>query len=343
MTPHSYRPRMLVSYCLLLLLGTTQFFCGTSSLIVEGTSFTEENESHSLTIDSNSNSNSNNDQHQLRRNIKGESIKSTSAGQGIVKNWMEEFLYRFLDPITKEDSARNDVATTTLQPPLYEANKEQSFSSLSLEKRDEEQEASESTVVKKDSSEIKPEFEYDEYDLYLDEEENELNEPDLKEGEEEEKDLDDSTRANLRNLKYGKKGKNYGYRGKGRRYNYNYHYNNYYRPPPRRRQPPRYYGNGYNTYNNQNVVYVTSNIRQPKPAPVFTLPANPIGIVLGDRTFIIREPPAPTTPRPSRPPTPTNRPTSRPSRRPSRRPTSRPSRSPTPRPTRRPSREPTRR
>jgi hypothetical protein len=343
MTPHSYRPRMLVSYCLLLLLGTTQFFCGTSSLIVEGTSFTEENESPSLTIDSNSNSNSKNDQHQLRRNIKGESIKSTSAGQGIVKNWMEEVFYRFLDPITKEDSARNDVAMTTLQPPLYEANKEQSVSSLSSEKRDEEQEASESTVVKKESSETRPEFEY-EYDVYLDEEENGLNESDFKEeGGEEEKDLDDSTRANLRNLKYGKKGKNYGYRGKGRRYNYNYKYNNYYRPPPRRRQPPRYYGNGYNTYNNQNVVYVTSNIRQPKPAPVFTLPANPIGIVLGDRTFIIREPPAPTTPRPSRPPTPTNRPTSRPSRRPSRRPTSRPSRSPTPRPTRRPSREPTRR
>jgi hypothetical protein len=81
---------MLISFCLLL-LGTTQFFCGTSSIIVEGASFTEENEIHSLTMDSNSNINiNNNDQHQLRRNVKGESIRSSSAtDQGIIKNWME--------------------------------------------------------------------------------------------------------------------------------------------------------------------------------------------------------------------------------------------------------------
>jgi hypothetical protein len=319
-----------------MLLGTTQFFCGTSSLIVEGTSFTEESESRSLTMDINSNSNSNinNDQHQLRRNVKGETIRSISAGQGIIKNWMKEVLHRFLYTITKEGSARDDAAATTLQPPLYEGNKEPIFSSLSSEKRDEEQEASESTLVKKESSETKAEFEYD---VHLDEEENELNESEFKEGGEEEKDLDNSTRENLRNLKSGKKGKRYGYGGRRGRYNYNY--NNYYRPPPRRRRPPRYYGYGYNIYNSQNVVYATSNIRQ--PAAAFNPPANSNGIVLGDRTFILLDGSAPTTPRPSRPPTPTNAPTPRPSQTPTQRPTPRPSQNPTSRPTRNPTRSPT--
>ena len=337
MTPHHsyHRSQMLISFCLLL-LGTTQFFCGTSSIIVEGASFTEENEINSLTMDSNSNSNiNNNDQHQLRRNVKGESIRSSSAtDKGIIKNWMEEILHRFLDPITKEGSARKDVATTTLKPPLYEANKEQSFSSLSSEKRDEEQEGSESTIVEKESSETKAEFEYD---AYLEEEE-----------EEEEKDLDHHiTREHLRNLKSAKRGKNYGYGRGGRNkynYNYNYNYNNYYRPPPRRRQPPRYYGYGYNggnRYNTQNVVFATSNIRQ--PVAVNFPPANSNTIVIGDRTFILlnEAASAPTTPTPTRPPTPTIAPTPRPSRTPTQRPTPRPSQEPTPRPTRNPTRSPT--